>query len=163
MSDSVMVGITHNALDDNSFTFMERAKDLQIQEEDEQIQRKRTQRSPFGNWCQWNLDQTKNAMALVNKNPQSYRILLFFVEQMDNYNALICSYDVICEALDISQSTAKRAIKVLRDHNFIDIYKSGTTNVYTINKQLVWKSWGTNYKYAKFSANMIIAEREQPD
>lgn len=34
-------------------------------------------------------------------------------------------------------------------------------NVYLINKEIAWKSWGTNYKYAKFGAQIIISESEQ--
>ena len=30
-----------------------------------------------------------------------------------------------------------------------------------INKNIVWNSWGTNYKYAKFGANIILSESEQ--
>ena len=45
--------------------------------------------------------------------------------------------------------------------NFIDVKKSSTTNVYLLNKQLVWKSWGKNYKYAEFDAKVIISESEQ--
>lgn len=34
-------------------------------------------------------------------------------------------------------------------------------NVYLINKEIAWKSWGTNYKYAKFGTQIIISESEQ--
>ena len=44
---------------------------------------------------------------------------------------------------------------------FVDVKKSGVTNVYLLNKTLVWKSWGTNYKYAKFADTVIISESEQ--
>ena len=64
---------------------------------------------------------------------------------MDNYNAVICSYQVFQEALGMSGRTVSRAIKYLKDNGFIYIYKSGSSNVYIANKNLVWRSWGTNY------------------
>ena len=62
---------------------------------------------------------------------------------------------------NISKPTVTRAIRILKDHNFIDTAKTGTTNIYFINKELVWKSWGTNYKYAEFGAKIIVSESEQ--
>lgn len=50
---------------------------------------------------------------------------------------------------------------MLREKKFIDIKKSGTANVYLLNKELVWKSRGKNYKYAEFGAKVIISESEQ--
>jgi Mn-dependent DtxR family transcriptional regulator len=80
---------------------------------------------------------------------------------MDGYNAIVCSNKVIQDALSISRPTVTRAIKILKDYNFIKIAKTGTANVYYINSELVWKSWGTNHRYAEFGAKIIIAESEQ--
>lgn len=80
---------------------------------------------------------------------------------MDDYNAVMCSNKVISEALGIGRTTVSTSIKVLKDNGFITIYKSGTSNVYAVNKELAWSSWGTNYKYAKFGAKIIISQSEQ--
>ena len=80
---------------------------------------------------------------------------------MDDYNAVICSYKVLQENFGVSQVTVARAIKILKEKQYIEVYKSGTSNVYAINKNIVWNSWGTNYDYAKFGANIILSESEQ--
>ncbi|MEG7677078.1 hypothetical protein U2060_15165, partial [Listeria monocytogenes] len=41
--------------------------------------------------------------------------------------------------------------------------KSGTSNVYAVNKQIAWSSWGSNFKHGKFSANIILSESEQDE
>ena len=61
----------------------------------------------------------------------------------------------------MSRATVARAVKTLKERGFITVYKSGGTNVYAVNKNLAWSSWGKNYKYAKFDAKIIISESEQ--
>ena len=82
---------------------------------------------------------------------------------MDNYNALICSYKVIQESLGISSASITRALKLLQEHNYLKIGKSGSTNIYMINKQLYWHSYGTNYTRAEFGAKIIISADEQDE
>ena len=68
---------------------------------------------------------------------------------------------VLEEALGYCRASISKAVKVLKDTGFIDIKKSSTTNIYLSTKQLAWKSWGKNYKYAEFDAKVIISESEQ--
>ena len=65
------------------------------------------------------------------------------------------------EKFGYSRAALSEAIKLLREHNYIDVRKTGTSNIYMINKQLYWNSWGTNYAYAQFGANIIISASEQ--
>ena len=98
---------------------------------------------------------------LVAKSPTAYRILRFLVSNMDNYNAVICSYRVMQEKLNISKATVERAIRLLKDHQFIQVVRTGGANVYLVNKHLYWNSWGSNYAYAFFDAKVIISVSEQ--
>jgi len=43
----------------------------------------------------------------------------------------------------------------------IAVLKSGTSNVYAINDSIAWNSWGTNVKYSKFPANVVLSIEEQ--
>lgn len=142
-------------------TFEQRQAELDAMQEKENVARERERKSPFSNFAQLNLDQTHALIQLTRKSPRAAEIFLFIVQTMDNCNALVCSYKVFEEALGMSSATVTRAIKVLKNSKFIDIKKTGTGNIYLINKELVWKSWGTNYKYAEFGAKVIIAESEQ--
>lgn len=111
--------------------------------------------------AQLNLDQSHALIQLTKKSPRAAEIFLFLVQNMDNYNTLVCSYKVFEESLGMSTATVTRAIRVLKDSKFVDIKKIGTGNIYIINKEIVWKLWETNYKYAEFGAKVIIVKSEQ--
>lgn len=154
------VGAIHNVLN-NSATFEERKRELEEQDKKEKENRERAKKSPFKNFVQVNKEVYKAEDWLMGQSPIAYRIFRFLVNGMDDYNAVICSYQVLMETFNVSKATITRAIKLLKDRNYIDIYKTGTSNVYAINKNIVWGSWGSNYKYAKFGANIILSESEQ--
>ena len=128
-----------------------RARFIEVKQEEkhEQEVEDKKKNSPFANWLQVNNtdDLYKAEDWLIKKSPIAYRVLRFLAKQMDNYNAIICSFS--------------SAVKLLKEHNYIDVKKSGTTNVYLINKQLYWKSWGKNHRFAEFGAKIIISEAEQ--
>lgn len=159
----ITVSAARNVLNEHSKTFEERSRELAKQNEKEKKAAADRKKSPYSNFYQFNRDHSKEAIWLAGNHPRAYQILLFILDQMDNYNALMCSYNVLCEALDMSRATVARAIKTLKTHNFIGIYKSGTSNVYVVNKDLAWSSWGSNYQYAKFDAKIIITESEQEE
>lgn len=142
----------------NHMTFEERQ--VLLKKEEEERQRK-ARRSPYDNFVQFNRDMYKAEDWLMKESPTAYRILKFLVNNMDGYNAVACSYKVLEERFDKSKDTIRRAIKLLKEKQYLIVYKSGTSNVYHINKELVWSSWGTNFNYAEFGAKIIISESEQ--
>ena len=158
---SVSVSEKHNLLNSDSMTFDERASQLDEQEKKEVEKRKREKNSPFGRWTQYNNEHTKEMMWLALKHPKAQAILLFLVDQMDNFNAVMCSYTVLQEVLGIGRTTASTAIKILKDNGFIAVLKSGTSNIYAINDSVYWKSWGNKKQYSKFPANVVLALSEQ--
>lgn len=163
MGQAISVGETRNILNPNSFTFEERQKQLEGEKEQEEKQQKLAKNSPFGRWTQFNNEHTKELMWLSLKHPKANAILLFLVDQMDNYNAVMCSSKVIEEVLGVSRVTVSRAIAVLRDNGFIAVLKSGTSNIYAINDTVYWKSWGNKKQYSKFPANVVLSLSEQEE
>ena len=118
-------------------------------------------KSPYRKWLQVNNDAYNDEDWLMKNSPTAYRILRFLVLNMDKYNAVICSYKVMQEKLGYSKPTVERAIRLLKERKYIEVAKSGTSNIYMINKKLYWNSWGYNYAYAEFGANVIISSSEQ--
>lgn len=149
----------------NQESFEERAKLLaQLNKEEQQMEERRKEeakKSPFHSFYQVNIDNNKYLTALATEQPKALAILLYIFEKMDNYNALIASYKVFQEQFNLSQSTVTRCIKYLKDHGYVYVYKSGTSNVYVANNELVWKSYGKNVKYCQFPANVILSASEQ--
>lgn len=150
-----------NILNPNSVSFEEREHQLKEQEKAAEAARKREKQSPFSRWTQFNNEHTKELMMLAMKYPKAHAILYFLVDQMDNYNACICSATVMQEVLGVSRQTISKNIKILKDLGFLAVFKSGNANVYTINDKVYWKSWGNNRQYSKFPANIVLAMSEQ--
>ena len=85
----------------------------------------------------------------------------FLASNMDKYNAVICSYKVMQEKFGYSRAALAEAIKLLKQHKYIDIKKIGNSNVYLLNKKIYWNSWGSNYAHAEFEAKVILTSTEQ--
>ena len=144
-------------------SFEQRARDLKDQERKEQEQLARTRKSPFSRFYQVNKDNSEYLRSCLKENPKALEVLFFIFDHMDKYNAVMCSYQVFQEALGISKATVQRCIKYLKDNGFLYVYKSGSSNVYVANKDLVWNSWGNNVEYCEFPANIVLSASEQEE
>ena len=142
---------------------IERIIDVKNQEIQDIVEYNERKKSPFRKWIQMNYDDNAYRADdfLVAKSPTAYRIFKFLIANMDRYNAVIVSYKVLQQVFGCGQATVARAIKFLKDHNYIEVVRTGGANVYTINKQLYWNSWGSNYAYAEFDAKVIVTATEQ--
>lgn len=147
----------------NSISFEARKRQIEEDIRQEKEEHERRKKSPYDRWIQMNKDAYKAEDWLMSKSPIAYRIFKFLINNMDSYNAVMCSYKVLEEQFNISSSTVTRAVKLLKEKKYIDIYKSGTSNVYAVNKQIAWSSWGSNFKHGKFGANIILSESEQDE
>lgn len=100
---------------------------------------------------------------LMQKSGIASSILNFIMEHMDNRNALSCSYQVFIDYFKVSKDTVRRSINILKENGFIDVLKSGTSNVYIVNQDIVWCSWDNQKQYCKFSGNILISKTENVD
>jgi DNA-binding transcriptional ArsR family regulator len=150
------------SLKDNPITFEARKTEMQAQDiKDAEAYKRAYKNSPFKRWTQLNNEHTAELIQLALKYPKAHAILYFLVDQMDEYNAVVCSVKVISELLNVSRQTVSKNIKILKEHGFIVILKSGASNVYVINDKVYWKSWSNNKKYSKFPANVVLSFSEQ--
>lgn len=108
-------------------------------------------------------DNMSELMWLTANHPMASAILLFIMQNMDYRNCLACSYSVFEERFGKSKDTVRIAIKVLKDNGFIDVLKMGTSNVYIINQEVVWSSWGNQKKYAQFDGKILVSHKENKD
>ena len=147
----------------NEMSFEQRARDLEEQEREEQKKLREERKSPFSRFYQINKDNSDYLRSCLEENAKALKLLLFIFDHMDKYNAVICSYKVFQETLGMGQATVARCVKYLKDHGFLYVYKTGTSNVYVANKNLVWNSWGNNVEYCEFPANIILSASEQEE
>lgn len=147
----------------NETSFKQRELDLKTQERAEIEEFRQARKSPFSRFYQVNKDNSDYLRSCLKENPKALEVLFFIFDHMDKYNAVVCSYKVFQEALGMAQATVARSIKYLKEHGFIYVYKTGTSNVYVANKDLVWNSWGNNVKYCEFPANIMLSASEQEE
>ena len=148
----------------NSDTYEERERRLQIEEHNRKIEQELQKKSPYKEFAQLNTGDERIMFAireLIGSCPVAAQILIFIIEHADHHNAVICSSKVLEEALSVSRTTIFRAVRVLQDNNYVKILKSGTSNVFVLNSEIAWKSWGKNYQHAEFSAQVILTQSEQ--
>lgn len=95
-------------------------------------------------------------IELANQNPKAFELFMIIVKYMNEYNEVGISNAALCERMQCSKSTVVRAIKSLKEWNFIYVYKEGTSNVYVINSNIFWASQADPKLYCKFSADVTI-------
>lgn len=100
---------------------------------------------------------------LAGENYTAYKLLMLIIKHMDGTNALCVSHKALVEILGISESTVKRAVKFLKDNGWVCVLKSGTTNVYIVNDEVAWTSYGNQKAYCKFQANVLLASSENAE
>ncbi|EFK6855051.1 plasmid replication initiation protein [Escherichia coli] len=114
------------------------------------------------NFVQLSRNYLKQLRNLARKSPIAHEILYYLVEHMGKTtNAVICSYTTLCEVTGVSRPTVGRAIKLLKDDNWIDTVKVGNANAYCVNERVFWQAGRNQRKYAIFSATVIASDSEQ--
>jgi len=105
----------------------------------------------------------KHFRKLIKVNPLAAQVFSFLSEYMNYKNAVVCSSRVLEEYFDVSRTSVYRAIKFLEDSGFLIIGKSGQTNIYTLNHEIVWSSYGSNKKLCAFDGKILLAESENKE
>lgn len=118
-------------------------------------------KSSYERWAQINLKKVSVLNKLIGENPTAARVFLTMVDKMDNRNAIVISMKALSEILFLSRSTLHRSIEFLKESGLIHVYHSGSSNVYAINDDVVWKSYAANRKFSAFDAKIVLAKDEQ--
>jgi hypothetical protein len=114
------------------------------------------------NFVQVQKGYMKHWRELIKKQPLAAEIMFYFMEVMGrNTNAVVCSYKTLQEITGYSRPSVGRAIKTLKDMNWIDSVKIGSATAYAVNERIAWQSGKNHRKYAIFSATVVASESEQ--
>jgi len=114
------------------------------------------------NFVQVSRSYLREMRGLARKSPVAHEILYYFVEHMGRTtNAVVCSRNVLAEVTGCSIATVGRAIRVLKDDNWIDTVKIGNASAYCVNERAFWQAGRNQRQYAIFSATVIAAASEQ--
>lgn len=97
------------------------------------------------------------------ENPTALKLLLFLMKHMDGTNALCVSATVLADMLGCSRMTVSRAVKYLKENGWLCVLKTGTSNVYVINPEVAWTSYGYQKQYCKFNATVLLGSDENSE
>jgi DNA-binding transcriptional regulator YdaS (Cro superfamily) len=110
---------------------------------------------------------SQKVRELINISPPAAQIFMFLAEQADRTNAVVASGKALAKYLNLSEATVSRALKILSKKEedkepYLEILKSGGTNVFVLNPEIVWSAWKTGKDYCLFgNAKILITTDEQ--
>lgn len=136
---------------------------IQLEEQEKLAKEEYEKSKKDHNFVKFFRDAMPEIRWLSLNNPKAFAIFMFIVEHMDYKNALMCSYQVLEDYFEVSKSTITRSIRFLKENGFIDVLKSGTSNVYIINSEVAWASWANQKEYSKFNGNILVSRKENKD
>lgn len=101
--------------------------------------------------------------ALISASPSACALFLFLAEQADRTNAIVASGKALAAALEMSEATVSRAIKVLIEKNLVERLNSGGTNVFVLNPNIVWSAWKTGKTHCLFGNAKVLVSHDEQD
>ena len=135
----------------------------ELEQQEQQQVHEREEEKKNRNFVMLYRDHMPEIRWLTKKSGIATSILMFILEHMDYKNALVCSYKVFMEYFEVSSDTVRRSIRLLQENGFIDILKTGLSNVYVINPDIAWSSWNNQQKYCQFEGKVLVSKAENKD
>jgi hypothetical protein len=120
---------------------------------------------PRGNrsqgWVQTEKKAHQAMWKLGVKHPMALSVLHFMVSRLNRgTNGVVISANALSQQMGISTRTVQTTIAVLRDCKFVQVLKTGNTNIYIINSQIAWQG-ERGQRFSSFNAEILIHENEQ--
>lgn len=100
---------------------------------------------------------------MAGENYTAYKLFQFLCKHMDGGNALVVSMNALSEIMQLSRQTISKAVKYLSDNGWVCVMKSGTSNVYVVNPEVAWTSYGNQKQYCKFRSNVLLTSSENAE
>ena len=100
---------------------------------------------------------------MAGENYTAYKFFQLICKHMDGTNALCVSNKALQEIMNCSKPTVCKAIKYLKDNGWLCVMKSGTSNVYIVNPDVAWTSYGDQKATCKFNANVLLCASENAE
>ena len=108
-------------------------------------------------------DHVDDVARLARENGKAYDLFMLLIKHMDGANALCVSNSALQELLDCGKATVCRAVKYLKDNGWICVLRSGSSNVYIVNPDVAWTSYGNQKQYCRFQANVLLSSSENAE
>jgi DNA-binding transcriptional regulator YhcF (GntR family) len=118
-----------------------------------------------GTWVQTERKAHEAWALLIGTKPKAAQLMHLLVANMDKSGAVVVSQKVLAEMMGVTTMTIKRAVKVLKDENWLDVARIGSerggVNAYLVNRRVAWADKRENQRFAAFDARIILSASEQ--
>jgi hypothetical protein len=116
---------------------------------------------PLQGWTQTDVIAHDQMWRLGVKSPMALPLLHYMISHMVRKTTVfVASAKTLSTELGCSDRTIQQAVKVLKNYNFLQVLKSGNTNVYVINSKVAWRG-ARGLRHATFDATIHVSEVEQ--
>lgn len=112
-------------------------------------------------WLQSEKESHVKMWQLGVKHPTALVVLHFMISKLNRgANGIVISAPALARQIGISERTARAATVVLSEARFVQVLKSGNTNVYIVNSKVAWQG-NRGMRFSAFNAQLIVDEQEQ--
>lgn len=108
-------------------------------------------------------DHIDDVARLAREQPRAYDLFMFFIKHMDGTNALCVSMQALAEIMNLSRQSLSKSVKYLKENGWICVLRSGSSNVYIINPDVAWTSYGNQKQYCRFQASILLSSSENAE
>jgi len=98
-----------------------------------------------------------------SRSPSALSVLMFFFENMDNYNTIMVSQNVIADELEKSRQTISKAVKILEEEKVLGVGKVGQANAYIVNQYVAWQNGHKKRNTMNLRGNILLGESENKE
>lgn len=99
---------------------------------------------------------------LARHAPAAHNVLWTLIQEMNKQNSIMISVPSIAKLTGMSTATVKRGIALLREQQWMEVLKVGTSNVYRVNASVVWQDRADG-KWAAFDTRVVANWDEQDE
>lgn len=103
------------------------------------------------------------ALSGLLDNRAAAKLYVFLADKCGHDNALVCTYDVLAEELEMHERTIRRAVRDLETRKHIVVAKVGTANCYILNPDEIWKTADENKRFCGFRTRTLVSTKLNPD
>ena len=108
-------------------------------------------------------DHVDDVARLAREQPRAYDLFMLLIKHMDGTNALCVSMQALTEIMALSRQSLSKSVKYLKDNGWVCVMRNGSSNVYIVNPDVAWTSYGNQKQYCKFQANVLLSSSENAE
>jgi len=146
-----------STFDEKMLELDQKARQKQIADEEKAEEESRKNRD----FVQYSRKSMKELAYLQQKSGLAGALFTYISMNMNTENKLLVSQETLAEIFEVNRVSISKAIKLLIEKKFLTILKSGNSNIYCLNADVVWSTDNKKKEYAEFKTNVIISKTEQ--